>query len=121
MDLLKSLSAKLGVTRDQARGGAGLLLRWAGQAMGPQDFSEAMKLLPEAQEFLAETVGMSGHVEEACLKPPSPTEAFPDLVSGFRSLGLEGGMVLRFLPFILAFVQIKGGDQINSLREEDLS
>jgi len=37
------------------------------------------------------------------------------LAGGFKGLGLDSGMVGKFIPIILTFVQSKGGDSIKSL------
>jgi len=37
------------------------------------------------------------------------------LAGGFKGLGLDSGMVGKFIPIILSFVRSKGGDSIKNL------
>ena len=37
------------------------------------------------------------------------------LTGGFKSLGLDSGMVSKFVPIILQFVQSKGGNDVKAL------
>ena len=39
---------------------------------------------------------------------------------GFKNLGLDGGMVGKFVPIILQFVQSKGGEGAKALLEKAL-
>jgi hypothetical protein len=39
------------------------------------------------------------------------------LASGFEGLGLDSGMIGKFVPIIISFVQSKGGDSAKNLLE----
>jgi hypothetical protein len=41
--------------------------------------------------------------------------ALVSLAGGFKSLNLDSGMVAKFLPIVLSFVQSQGGDGVRDL------
>lgn len=43
-----------------------------------------------------------------------------NLAGGFSKLGLDSGMIGKFVPIILSFVQSKGGDAIKGILEKVL-
>jgi hypothetical protein len=43
------------------------------------------------------------------------------LAGGFSKLGLDAGMVTKFVPVILSFVQSKGGDGVKSILKKVLN
>jgi len=42
------------------------------------------------------------------------------LAGGFSKLGLDSGMIGKFIPIILSFAQSKGGDVVKKLLEKAL-
>jgi hypothetical protein len=125
MELIEVLTRDLGVKRTQAEGGVGLVLQLAKEQMSERDFSEVAKLVPGMQEMLAAAEANPG-IADAWQKMASAHDSrlgektLKSLAGGFLGLGLDCSSVSKFIPFILRYIQCKGGDEINSLRERDL-
>ena len=121
--LVSALSSKLGITPEQATGGAGALLGLAqGKlsaeqnkalaaaipeldqllAAAPQTkTSEATALLGQASSLLGDSAGdLSGLGQLAALAP------------AFESLGLSPAMVQQFVPVVLDVVNQQGGSSL---------
>ena len=121
MEILNMLIDQLGVTEDQARGGAGAILSLAKEKLGDTDFSKVAQAIPEMEDLLAaapESGGLAGMVGGLASKiggGDGKLGSLASLAGGFKGLGLDSGMVGKFIPIILSFVQSKGGDSIKNL------
>jgi len=122
--LIGLLSDDLGVNGAQAAGGAGALLGLAQSQLGEDDFGsivdsvpgvmalidtkpkqeESSDLLGAASSLLGGGGGSSGQILGAL-----------GLADTFESLGLDAGMVERFMPLVLSYVQGKGGDKVGGM------
>jgi len=122
--LIGLLSDDLGVNGAQAAGGAGALLGVAQSQLGEDDFGsivdavpgvmalidtkpkeeESNDLLGAASSLLGGGGGSGGQILGAL-----------GLADSFEKLGLDAGMVERFIPLVLSYVQGKGGDEISGL------
>lgn len=90
MELLQTLIEQLGVSEQQAKGGAGLLFKLAKDKLGMDEFAKVSAAVPGLE-------GLVASVPEA---------------GGFKNLNLDAGIVGKFVAVILAFVHANGGDAI---------
>ena|SRR5690606_6649567 len=112
MDLVQMLSAQLGISEDQAKGGAGLLLKIAKSKLGSEDFGKVTEAVPNAEGMIsaapADGGGMMGMLGKAMGGQGGDVAT---LVAGFGKLGLSPDMIQKFIPIILGFVKQQGGDE----------
>lgn len=121
MDLVSMLTQNLGVNESQAKGGAGLLFGMAKEKLGGK-FGEVSAAVPGMDGLLAAAPeggglggGVLGGVAQALGGGAGQPGGLAGLASGFSKLGLDSGMVGKFIPVILSFVQSKGGDSVRNL------
>jgi hypothetical protein len=121
--LVGALVSQLGVTPEQATGGAGLLLSEAREAMAPGDWSQVAAAIPDIASLLAAAPtaesaapasGFGGMLGQAASRLGSES-GMAALAPGFQALGLDPTMVSRFVPVIVGFVQSEAGQQTASL------
>jgi hypothetical protein len=121
MEILNMLTDQLGVTEEQAKGGAGAIFSLAKEKLGDGDFSKVAEAIPGMDDLLGAAPasgGLAGMVGGLASKLGGGAEKLAGLASlagGFKALGLDSGMAGKFIPIILSFVQSKGGDSIKSL------
>jgi len=113
MDLVQTLVSQLGVSEEQASGGAGMLLKIAKDRLGQQDFSKVAGAVPNAEGMIASAPtegggGMMGMLGKAMGSQGGDMAA---LIGGFSKLGLSPDMIQKFIPVIMGFVQQKGGPE----------
>ncbi len=117
-ELVQQLVSTLGVKDEQAKGGAGLLLKLARQKLGG-DFAQVAAAVPGAEELIgaapapggASTLlgGLAGAVGAGRLGD------LASLAGGFSQLGLDKGLAAKFVPVLLEFVSGKGGPAVKAL------
>jgi len=121
MEILNVLTEQLGITEEQAKGGAGAIFSIAKEKLGDGDFSKIAEVIPGMDDLLGaapESGGVAGAIGGLASKFGGGAEKLGDLASlagGFKGLGLDSDMVGKFIPIILSFVQSKGGDSVKSL------
>ncbi|HAL92163.1 MAG TPA: hypothetical protein DCM68_03965 [Verrucomicrobia bacterium] len=121
MELIPELVSQLGIGADQAKGGAGLLFKLVQSKLGG-DFSKIASALPEvtgliqsapqaggAAQLLGGLAAKFGGGKGASLA------GLASLAGGFSQLKLDPGMIGKFVPVILSFVQAKGGGELQAL------
>ena len=121
MDLVGMLTKNLGVTDQQAQGGAGSIFNAASQNMSADDFSKVTDAMPEVKSLMSAAPkaesgsgtlgGLSSMVKEGGGSMGTLTE----LAGSFAQLGLGGDMVGQFIPIVLEYAQSKGGDTVANL------
>jgi hypothetical protein len=126
MELIEMLQKQLGVGKEQAKGGAGLLFRLAKQKLGEPEFSRLAHFVPNMNELLA-----------AAPAPSEPASTFTglgsaigsnlpglgavtELADGFSKLGLNSSAPSRFLPLVLSYLRSRGGEETKALVERAL-
>ena len=138
-ELVGMLTSQLGVSEQQAAGGAGSLLNFAKGQMGSADFDVVSSALPETNDLIgaAPDVGSdilgsgslgsgslgSGSLGSSSLGSGSSllggsSGGLGDLagVAGsFSDLGMSPDMVNQFVPVILDYAQSAGGGQTMQL------
>ncbi|MBT8366833.1 MAG: DUF2780 domain-containing protein [Deltaproteobacteria bacterium] len=121
MEILNMLTEQLGVTEAQAKGGAGAIFNLAKEKLGDADFGKVAEAVPGMEELIGAAPasgGLAGVVGGLASKlggGAGNLGSLASLAGGFKNLGLDSGMVGKFIPIILSFVQSKGGDSIKSL------
>jgi len=119
--LVDTLVGSLGVTRDQAAGGAGALLDLARQKLSTEEFAKVKEAIPDTGDLL-KTVPQGGDMSKALGDASSllggaggSLEGLAGLVGNFSQLGLDADMVGKFVPVLLDFAQGAGGDTVMNL------
>ena len=121
MELVQQLTEQLGINQQQASGGLGLIMRTAKNKLGG-DFGQVAQHVPNVDNLIDSAPKTDGSAGVA-----SPSGALGavggmlggkaggmlgqvgNLAGGFKQLGLDTGMIGRFVPIVLNFFQNKGG------------
>jgi hypothetical protein len=126
MELLQMLTQQLGVSEDQAKGGTGLLLKLAKEKLGAGEFSQVKSAVPAADDLIASAPkpgglgGALGGLASAFGGGIGQLGNLAALAEGFKGLNMDSGMVGKFIPIVLSFVQAKGGGGVKDLLEKVL-
>lgn len=124
--LVSALSSKLGITPEQASGGAGLLLGLAQGKLSAEQNSELTAAIPELDQLLASAPQLQNNQTSSLLGAASSLLGggndnglgqlgqLAQLVPGFESLGLSPEMVQQFVPVVLDVVNQQGGNALMS-------
>ena len=121
MGLVDLLSSQLGVSKDQANGGAGAIFQLAKQNLSIEDFSTIAKTVPDVNQMIGaapkaeKNSGALGSISSLMGGNSNKLQGMAGLASPFKQLGMSGDMVSKFVPIILDYVQNKGGDQAMNL------
>ncbi len=121
--LTDMLVSSLGVNQKQAAGGAGSLLKYAKGNLSKEDFSKVSKSIPDMSSIMAAAPaaakksagGLGGLGGMASAMGGNSLGGIASLASSFTGLGLDGGMVQKFIPVILEYVKGSGGNGVMSL------
>lgn len=126
MNLVEQIIQQLGVSKEQAEAGLGLILKLAKDKLGA-DFSQVSNVIPEANNLvdaapseeksagggllgmLVDKVGLGG------------LGKLTDLAASFQKLGLDMDKLQEFVKTILAFVESKGGTVVKDLLNKVLA
>ena len=119
MELVDLLTKNLGVKENQAQGGAGLIFKLAKDKLGGGDFSQISKAVPDVNSLISAAPASGGGFLSKIFGGGGAS-SLAGLAGGFSKLGLDSGMVGKFVPIILSFVQSKGGDAAKGLLEKVL-
>jgi hypothetical protein len=126
MELIEQLVSNLGVSEEAAKGGSGLLFKMAKEKLGSRDFSKVSNALPGIDDLISsapESGGMLGGLGKLASGLGGGAGQLGDLAGlagGFSKLGLDSGMIGKFIPIILSFAQSKGGDVVMNLLQKAL-
>ncbi len=120
--LISLLTQQLGVTEPQAQGGAGSIFNLAKEKLSPQEFSQVSNTVPDMNGLLdaapkQETSmgGMLGGATSMFGGGGSSLEGLASLASSFSQLGISPDMANQFVPIILDYVKINGGETASNL------
>lgn len=117
--LVSALSSKLGITPEQATGGAGALLGLAQGKLSAEQNKELASAIPELDQLLAAAPKSQANEASALLGQASSLLGdsagdlgqlgqLASLVPAFESLGLSPAMVQQFVPVVLDVVNQQG-------------
>ncbi len=126
MDLIQQLVSQLGVKEHQARGGAGLLFKQAKERLGGGEFSQIARSVPGAKDLVNDApqsggvMGAIGGLASGLGGKAGEWGNMAALAGGFSKLGLDSGMMGKFIPVVLSHVQGTGGEGAKHLLEKAL-
>jgi hypothetical protein len=116
--LVGLLVQQLGVSPQQATGGAGSIFSLAQQTMSPNNFGQVSNAVPGMSQLLSAAPSMTGYGGGLMGSAANALGGGSSLgnmakmamlANSFQNLGLNSGMVSRFIPVILQYVQTQGG------------
>jgi len=111
----------LDLDEGQARGGAGLIFKFAQEKLSSGEFGQLSEIVPEIQDLIndaPESGGLLGALGGLASVFGGKAEGMGNLaniVAGFSKLGLDSEMFSKFIPVILDFLQDKGGERIKNI------
>jgi hypothetical protein len=118
VDLVSLLTKNLGVTQDQATGGAGAIFDMAKQKLSAEDFGKIASVVP-GMDSLLKAAPQVGGVSKAIGSSSKLIGGGADKIGGlagltdsFSNLGLESDMIGKFVDTILSYVNSKGGSSV---------
>jgi hypothetical protein len=121
MSLLAQLTDRLGVTEEQARGGAGAIFDYARQKLSPGDFSQVTDALPGVDSLVDSAPQSSALTNKlgssvSSLGGQSGSAAgLASLTDSFAKLGLNDKMVNEYVTVILDYAKSEGGETVMNL------
>lgn len=118
--LVNILVQQLGITPQQATGGAGSIFSVAKQSMSSASFGQVSKAVPGMNQLLTAAPALGGSSGStgasslmgsvaSALGGGSNLGNMATLASSFQSLGMGSGMMSQFIPVILQYIQARGG------------
>lgn len=118
--LVDSLTSKLGVTPEQAQGGAGSLFETAKKNLDAESFQQIADVVPGMDGMLGaapktEAGGLTGSLGGLGGDSAGGTMDLASLTSSFEQLGLSSDMVGKFAPVVVDYVKSQGGETVASL------
>ncbi len=122
-ELVGLLTQDLGVTTEQAKGGAGAIFNAASQNMNKDDFAKVTDALPEALSLMKAAPAMdsgsgsgtTGALSSMMKSAGGSLGSLTDLAGAFSKLGLSTEMVGKYIPIVLEYAQSKGGETVANL------
>lgn len=120
-DLIGLLTGKLGVTDQQAEGGAGAIFDYAKQKLGAEDFSKVTDALPGVDSLIGSApesstlTGKLGSSVPSLGGQSSSAAGMASLAEQFSTLGLDSKMVNEYITVILDYAKSEGGETVMNL------
>ncbi|MEM7173568.1 MAG: DUF2780 domain-containing protein [Pseudomonadota bacterium] len=126
--LLGSLTSQLGVTEEQAAGGAGSIFNVAKDSLGAGDFDSIASALPGITGLMDSAPNSGGGSSSGLLDQGASLLGGSDSTAGglaslagpFSDLGLSPEMINQFVPIVLEYANSEGGQQVMSLLQSAL-
>jgi hypothetical protein len=124
--LINQLTGTLGVTKKQAQGGSGAIFNLAKKKLGAEDFSKVLEALPGVESLMGAApqsgglTGKLGDVTSAVGSDAGAVGGIASLGESFSKLGMDPGMVEKFIPIVLDFAESQGGALVKSLLQSAL-
>jgi len=112
--LTQRLVSQLGITPQQAQGGAGALLQLAKARMSQQAFQSLTQSVPEFNGLLAQAAANPPLVNlaQAAIGQNSTLMGMAQVVSTFKSLNLSPDSVQQFVPVIVDYAKARASEQV---------
>ncbi len=114
--LVETLTSRLGISDQQASGGAGALLALAQASLSGKEWGQLTSLIPQAGA-LAGKVDLSqfdggtlGAIGDLLGDDSGPSMA--NVMGAFDNLGLDVTSISSFVPVILDYLQQQGGAEL---------
>jgi len=121
--LIGSLIDLLGVTKEQATGGAGAVFREAKNNMSTGDYSQLLNAIPGIDSLIQsapQDSGLAGKATSLFGSSSDSVKGLSALTDSFAKLGLSPEMVNKYTDVILDFVQSEAGQQTMSMLKNAL-
>lgn len=121
--LIGSLVDLLGVSPEQATGGAGAVFKEAKNNMSAADYTQLLEAVPGIDSLIAgapEAGGLAGKASSLIGGTSGSMKGITALADSFGKLGLSPDMVNKFVPVILDYVQSEGGQQAMTILKNAL-
>jgi hypothetical protein len=116
--LIGSLVDQLGVTQEQATGGAGAVFKQAKDNMSASDYTQLLDAVPGIDSLISKAPEAGGLADKATSligDSSGSMKGMAALADSFGKLGLAPDMVSKFVPVIMDYVQGAGGEQAMGL------
>ncbi len=128
LSLTETLMQQLGVTEQQATGGAGAIFEAAKSKMSVDDFQNLTQAVPEMDNLLAAVPPQSGDgvsklaggLSSMLGDSNNTLGTLTSLASTFKDLNLSGDMVNQFVPVLVDYVKQNGSAQVATLLQSAL-
>lgn len=126
MELIQELVKNLGVSEGAAKGGAGLIFKLVQDKLPTGDFIKVAGAVPGIADLIKSApesggvLGGLGKLASGLGGGAAKLGGLASLAGGFSKLGLDSGMIAKFLPIILSFAESKGGTVVKALLEKVL-
>ncbi len=115
-DLTQTLIKQLGVTKQQAQGGAGAIFQAAKNQLDAEQFASLTEAVPGMDTLLSAAPkqseslsGLAGSVSNLLGDENNTFGNLAGLASSFKQLDLSPDMVDEFVPAVVDYVRNKGG------------
>lgn len=121
MGLVSLLTKNLGVSNEQAEGGAGAIFKKAKRKMSVDEFSQVTDAMPEVEDLInavpEEEAGTDklGGITSTLGGTADTLGGLTGVAGTFSKLGMDADMVGKFIPIILDYAKSKGGDTVAGL------
>ncbi len=120
IELIQQLVSTTGVNQQQAKGGAGLIFGLVKEQLSSGDFSKVAEAVPGVEGLIDSAPSSGGGLGGLLGGVASAMGAgdlgnLASLADGFSKLDLDAGMVGKFIPVVLSYLQNQGGDGLLSL------
>ena len=120
-NLIEMLTSNLGVTENQAKGGAGAIFDYAKQKLGMEDFSKVTSALPGVDSLInsaPQSSALTGQLGSSLTSlggKSGSAAGIASLTESFAKLGLDEKMVNEYVSVILDYAKSEGGESIMNL------
>jgi hypothetical protein len=121
MQLIPLLTKNFGVTEPQAKGGTGAIFDYVKQKVSAEDFATVTKALPGVDSLLkfapktSDLSGQIGGLSSALGNKSDLAGGMAGLTGSFAKLGLDAGMVDKYVKTILDFSQSEAGSTVTNI------
>jgi hypothetical protein len=114
-DFIKGIMKAAEVNKDQAKGGAGALFEMAKENMEKSDFDKVSEVIPDMGGLLAAVPKVGGTSSSLLGSAATQLTGMPKVLAVFDKLGISRDKVELFTPFIVNYVEKKGGKVLSNL------
>jgi len=121
--LIGSLTDLLGVTQEQAEGGAGAIFREAKNNMDTGDYSRLLDAIPGIDSLIRaapQISGLAGKASSLFGSSSDSIQGLSALTDSFAKLGLSPDMINKYADIVLEFVQSEAGQQMMTMLKSAL-
>jgi hypothetical protein len=121
MKLIPMLTQGLGVTESQAKGGAGVIFDYVKQKVSAEDFAQVAKALPGVDSLVdlapkaSDLSGQIGGLSPTLGGKSDLAGGMTGVAERFGKLGLDAGMVDKYVKIILDFTQSEAGSAVTNI------